>query len=263
MPTWSSATDWDNGTGTRFAHEQVTGTDHEDASVLTAGYSYTNPPSSVTHWYPLHEDGGQTAYDVVGSSNGTYNGSSQFTGIAGASARAFDGTSQYVDTSVNPNTALSSPCSILFWLYARTPDDGDRDAIIDVYNGNKQIWCNVTGAGNLVWASWDGSPIGIDSGGPSISANTWHSAVLTHGSSGYTIYVDGGNVVSDPSTTLHTPNTSNMPIGAGYNAGSIYRYFDGALAEVHTRNKELTQTEAQAFHDAGVSNTYTTSWKPW
>lgn len=219
----------------------------------------SSPYSGAMLSYPFESN----ANDVSGSSNnGTLQASPTSTtdryGVANT-AYNFNGSTQYVSTAksyVNPSTF-----TISLWFNTTTP--GGRligfgaNATGTNFQYDRHIYMN--NAGQLYFGLWVGSYATINTT-TSYSDGNWHHVIVTVGSGGSFLYVDGSLQVSD--ATMTTPENYTGYWRVGYDNLGIWTsaptntYFTGKLDDIAVYDHVLTAAEITASNDINQIGAY-------
>ncbi|MDB5272833.1 MAG: C-terminal target protein [Chitinophagaceae bacterium] len=220
-------------------------------------------PASLQSRYKL--DG--NALDAQGVNNGTLQNAPTATadrfGNAN-SAYSFDGSSQYISTTVsytNPNQF-----SIAVWFQTTTSVGGRLVGFGDASTGasgnrDRMAWMDNTG--NLVFAVNPGTGYELTSP-KSYNDGSWHQLVITCSSTaghGTNMYVDGALVATNTSALGGQNYTGYWRInydGIGWTDSPTSNYFKGAMDDVMIFNAELTSGNITTLYNtpdgAGSNN---------
>ncbi|MDY6911648.1 MAG: LamG-like jellyroll fold domain-containing protein [Chloroflexota bacterium] len=204
-------------------------------------------PTAIAQWH-LNEGSGTTAQDAIGGNHGTIFGATWTTDGVSGNALDFDGSGDYINTSLAANT-LTGDYTFEAWVKANTiPNYGGiiTSNQSSPYNGfNLQVGtsqriaiCAMSGGGfTYTRTSW----------APTIGV--WYHIVGVHDSStdNNTLYVNGSYMDSD-TQTVTMPNL-NVMIGRFYSSYNGH-YFNGIIDEVAIYDEALTETEIQALFNA-------------
>ncbi len=204
----------------------------------------------IAYW-PLNETSGNTAYDLSGNNNtGTYENSPSL-GESGPSEQIsmsvyLDGSSQGVNTATlySPvpfpyseeawfKTSASSPGVILGFSSVQGTGCATWDRLL-YFNSSGQIYTNVSN-----------SPTTADS----YNDDKWHHVVITMGSNGCVIYVDGAAVVS---SSITTTQSYNGYVNIGYTCIGTNPCFTGNVAQIAIYNTVLTPAQVSRHYAAGM-----------
>jgi lambda family phage minor tail protein L len=167
-----------------------------------------------------------------GENNGTLQNGVEYSSDHGG-VLTFNGTDQYVSTSVNID---ANPCSIGARFKASTvslermilsTDNGGWDKGFQIINGVFHV-----NAGNS-----------LETTGVSAEENVWYFVFVTYSNSDVIFYLNGErkwNKGSAPGSSTG----SNLEIGrADFDGGG--RYFDGKIQKVYVYDRELTEAEIE------------------
>ena len=92
--------------------------------------AFTQPPSgAVSHW-KFDEDSGTTAYDSIGTNDGTLKNGPVWTMGKVAGALSFDGSNDYVEVPHTAELDITDDLSVEFWF---NTDTIDRDGLVSKY----------------------------------------------------------------------------------------------------------------------------------
>jgi len=273
MPTWDTATDWDNAQSSQYVvHESVADTDHVNDDWYYQGYNYTSPEiaaSSLQGFYPLHEDSGSVAHDVSNDNDlNTYNVVKGDGGILRGSSYYFDGTSSYCQSigPVLPDVTFGG-FALVAWVKTDVTSQVDRIAV-NWSGDDADSWVsleNVNGDFAIGFRSSTGSFYRPDTG-TTIGDNSWHMIVATFDLSTEELnaYVDGTNVGTYSNTEisddwLFTSESSYLTLGC--NGDQAY-FYDGNISNVFVYDVDLISSSADTLYNTVTgTGTYTTSKK--
>jgi len=261
--TWSTATEWDNAVSEAgIAHEDVTNTDYNDASVVRQGYSYQNPlhDADLSLFAPMDEDSGSTSYDFSGNNrDGSINGATiGVSEILGTTGYDLDGTDDYIDWGDMSELQSPSAVTVATFINPDTTSYSDRGSL--VYKGgsgddNFGLWID----GNLTWYA--------DSGGgsqttTSISTGTWTMivAVFDGGNQNNILYKNGTQVDS-ANTSSGTLDSNTNPVVFGRRGDRNERYYDGQAGITWIWNRVLTSSEISTLWDVTRGGNLTSATK--
>lgn len=203
---------------------------------------------TLVAYYPLDEDSGSTAYDVVGGNDGTINGATLgATGIAGTTAYSFDGSNDYWTTGGGNAPSLGNSVSVSAWFktteaisWVTHESESNVDADIFRLRGD--------GSGHATFRVGDAdSSLNGVSGSITVNDGVWHLVTGTYDGSTITIYVDGEfDGSASVSGGLMNVSSPFVAVGAdwysGYTAGrggscdvDDVRFYDRALSPMEVR----------------------------
>ncbi|MFF8279716.1 LamG-like jellyroll fold domain-containing protein [Streptomyces lateritius] len=225
-------------------------------------YSDAVRGSGPVNYWRFGDGGGASAADEVsGGGNGSYREGVALGGVGAFldgddGAVTLDGVKGVIEVpseSISDATALS----VEMWFKTDKPSGvllGLQNAELDTTPTMWNASLLVDGEGKLRGHLWDGPSAGWPvMGGVKVTDNRWHHVVITGGSAGQSLYLDGVKIgskagVVKPETLLHAY------LGAGYSSeewdgqARATRYFNGQLDEAAFYTKELTaQTVAEHY----------------
>ncbi|MEU5051888.1 LamG-like jellyroll fold domain-containing protein [Streptomyces sp. NPDC021096] len=248
---------YDTGTG------RVTGTTDDKGgtwkvsapsySAGSAAYADTVRTSGPVEYWRLGDRSGSTASnEITGGADGSYRDGVML-GAVGAFSDGDDG-SVTLDGSAGavevPTDPLKGADSLSFELWFRTGKQGVLLGLQNAELGKTPTDWNpsllVDSDGKLRGQLWHGGSWQPIISGKKVTDNEWHHAVLTGGTSGQALYLDGAKAGSlagaaKPETLDHAY------LGAGHSSegwdgqSAGTRYLTGQLDEVAFYTKELTQ----------------------
>jgi hypothetical protein len=248
----SATADWDSAqAATGVHHEHPTGTDWAASDTIEKGY-----PSEWSQWsisaphayYPLDEDSGSTATDVMAAADGTITGATVGQpGILGTTCYSFDGVDDRVDATVDVDSWTE--LTVCAWIHAN--DTTHPKGIVTW--GEDASWGEITlyqtQNSALRWGVGDGggSKHELELGGGGTRHNEWVFVAGTVQENGsITLYVDEANEGFDGFTTASTTYptmgnpSSTMQIGNWVRTGDT---MDGRVEDVLVFDTELTRSQ--------------------
>lgn len=273
MPiSWDTAADWDGAQSqsNNVVHEAVANTDHNDAGTVQRGYSYSSPPFStnLVAWWPLHEDSGSTAHDVVGSHDGSVTGTTQGQpGILGPTAYGFAGGSsdEVVVSDGSFANVGSGDLTVAAWVRCTGTGSGNRIVDHRFVASDPRVGFRLSaGGGTLGFTFEDSSNNQIQTSGTDIADSTWHFVALAKSGTSATSYLDGAQDASASDSSFGNFDTSEeFRIGQRTDTSSNYpSAFAGDIAEVAVWTTALSQSQIQTLFDATTTaGTLTTDWR--
>jgi hypothetical protein len=220
------------------------------ATVASTVYTYpalSQKPAGLTSYYKFSGN----ANDTTGANNGTLqNSPTSVTDRLGnaSSAYSFNGTNQYVSTTVsyaNPTTF-----SLSIWFKTTVANNGVLIGFGNVQTGNPSLF------DRYIWMN--GGKVSFFAGATSVQSTAtyndgnWHMATATMSSvNGMNLYIDGASVASSANTASQS-YTGWWTIGYSNNA----YYFSGTLddATIYTTTA-LTATQVSTLYSGTSSNT--------
>jgi WD40 repeat protein len=221
-------------------------------------------------YWRLGESAGPNAADLGSVANdGTYNvvafgETGAITGDSDTAVR-FDGSNSYVEIPHDDAYLLDDGSLQLWFNFAANPSlrQGiwSKDANGYVTGGHLSVFLQTDGS-LRVRLQGQSSDDNVNSS--ALTPGQWHHVIVTFGSRGMELYVDGTLADTDPytgglGTTSGGPgNYEPAAVGAntwGSNTGSIFplgEYYAGTVDEVAIYGKQLTLSEVRALHRAGL-----------
>jgi hypothetical protein len=213
--------------------------------------------NGLVAWYPFCGN----ANDETGNgNNGVVNGATltndRFGNTSGA--YSFNGTSDYILTSLMPPTA-KTPRTISFWSRTNdsnimTPTDyGDANGS----GGSYQLVLNSPCAG----VGLDVSSGVVTRGDTSLINNNWHHCVVVYDSlfgntiSDAKIFIDGVEQVSiacsavNPNENINTVSLNPLNIGSTFSGA---RFFHGDLDDIGIWDRAISQQEITNLYNTGI-----------
>lgn len=259
MPTWETSGDWGNLVNEEnVAHENITNTDHTDASTVTRGFRYDGSPSLISDavaWWPLHEQTMNAASDLSGNNNhgSLIGGITQGAiGRYGLTSYLFNGSDSRVEIADSSALDLQNNFTITAWIRHRgsgseqnyiTKEDA-YELAVDPTN-NELKWALYTSGG---W-EWHTSNIAI-------SPNEWHFVAFTYDGNEGRFYVDGSGTTwadTDPEGGDIGTNSNAVWIGArANNSGSSF--FNGHISNVRLYDQLLSTSQIDTLYGWGFDD---------
>lgn len=247
--TFTGATALNNARdATAVNHENISNTDHTNATTVKKGPRYgdvhplNDPSNSLVGWWPLHTSG-STAPDLSGNGNdGSVTGTTQVAGLRGLPARDFDGSDDYVDTTL---TSVGTPLSFCAWY--KYSSDGDIVAKRQ-NSGDYAGWELKSFSGDLEWNVVETSGTNANVRPPfALDDGKWHHLVGTWDGSTAVVYADGSQIAST-SNNISVSNTSPTRIGA---RDGPNKYVGGYIADVRVYDRALSSSEVRTLAEWG------------
>lgn len=249
---WNSATEWDSAQSeSGVTHEAHADTDHNDASTLQQGYSYTSfyRASDLVLLYAMDEDTDTAVQDLSGNTNDADLGSAtaNVPGLLGGSAWSFDGVDddKYFNADTGPIT--SPPLTLIAWFNISSFQDSKVAGHKDMEYEMMVRDTDGDGTWNVSYRIADSSHNDF-AGSTALSTDTWYMAALTYSSSGAMNGYLNGN--QDASATLNGTLSGILapqPWGIGSRESAFY--FNGVVDTIALYSAELTQSEIQNLYN--------------
>jgi hypothetical protein len=248
---WETASDWNNAVSQSGAYAQsVTDTDYGDSALLRQAWDYANfseitpDPAAV---YPLHEDSGSTAYDIVGGDNGTISGPTlSIDAPLGVTGYSFDGT----DDLVTPSAAHLASQSAWTWTCWARNISGGRNSMVYTENqggSGSRILIYIGDTNNSSTPSVRFRVSGtVLIEGEDFSDNNWHHvAIVKRADNDWELFVDGSSVGTS-TTSKSTFSASDTELGGSAVFG---QYGNNELAGVRLYQTDLSNTEVSTLYN--------------
>lgn len=220
----------------------------------------TGGAAPIAYW-KFEEGQGSTAYDSMGSNNGTLgSGTSAPTWvtedqcISGKCLR-FDGTNDYVNTNYSSN---DSSITVSVWIKPFGVGLGDLHSGLGIVNKYDvgfsaygwKLAIDNNGAVDWVYYSPSCRSDYVNTS-TSIIDKKWHFVEATRTSSGLYLYIDGVQVGSDTSVSCSTVNNSApVTIGKWREGVSTNEFFKGYIDDVKIYNYARSASQIKADFSA-------------
>jgi hypothetical protein len=213
------------------------------AAVVVLALCGTAQADLVAHW-ELDEGQGDTAYDSVGSNNGTIYGAQWTAGKVGDYALDFDGNNDYVETVGNILDLPMGDHTIAVW--ANINDTSSSGVII--FAGDTEKWWQISYASSAsrYYAQWNDDVIHtIVSSDEPPSVGEWTHFAMRRSGTWYTLFVDGVEQVDRERVNNDFQGVGTILFGGVPSAGNYY--FDGKIDDARIYNRALSETEIMAL----------------
>lgn len=167
-------------------------------------------------------------------------------------AYVFNGSSQYLGTSVSPFSGVNEPITLACWL--RTTNLNQEGALVGISNSSLSTGAayilrfdNGPPNGTIIATKYNGTAASNRSTNPNVATvNTWnHAAAVFVSDSSKTAYINSVGVTDNTTSLSDTNQTFNsVSIGVQRGGGSLLsRYFNGEIAEVGIWSAALSADE--------------------
>lgn len=205
-------------------------------------------------YWPLNENSGTVAHDVIGDYNGAYVGgvtlaqAGPTNSIFGAASRAalFDGASGYVDIPEGPFN-LAGAITIVAWV-----DVASISSFAGLFGHGDNSWRLSISSGGNPGAS-DGSAADATSPGTIVDGN-WHMVAYSYsgvpGNNNGLLYVDGTLLASDSVTAAPAGDNLDVWIGGSPDYGTG-RLLNAKIAHAAVFTQALSTSQIQDLY-AGI-----------
>jgi hypothetical protein len=219
----------------------------------------TQPPPSMSAWYPLDAWTGTTAWERIAFNHGVHvNGPVPVLGRVGPALR-FDGVNDYVEAPSNPFNQLGTgDLSIDAWV--RTSRTSGIQMIVDKREESSTVQgygFYLYNGGMLGFQLADGT--GFTSYGAnnvSIADGRWHLVAVTVDRDdpwGGGFWIDGVLVATFNPTVRPGSLDNSRPLRIGSRSSSVSGIFTGDIDEVEVFNRVLTAGEISRLYQAGLA----------
>lgn len=263
-PTWSGSTEWDNAQShTGIHHSQPTGTDWSAADTLEKGYpsDWTNSTiPAPDHYWPLDEDSGTTANDVVGSADGTLSGGSVGTSaILGTTGYSFsfagevnfgtlsnfDGTTAFTVAGWFNHSSTTFTNDAAMFSFSQASDGSDCAFSVGMEDADGTIKAR----GNTDSDAAAGSTTSLDD-------DNWHMVAVTHDGtgdgSGVTIYLDGSDDTGSRDSGIAVSLDNTVESYLAWQEESENRRWEGGLSDWAVWSQELSASHISDLWQAVI-----------
>jgi len=220
-----------------------TGTGLESAQIVDGP---GNPP--VANWN-LDENTGTVANDISGNSyTGTLTNGPVWTNGKVGQALNFDGTDDYVSTTLASNAQTIKTISVWF----KSDDAGSigsdfvAQRFVTTLRGTTSTRFALGINNNKIAAFWYDGANNLIEGTTTLSPATWYHAALTEDGTTLRLYLDGQLENSAAESSISTATSDTVTIGRTSNS-SATRHFDGVLDNIQLYN--YARTQAQVAYD--------------
>ena len=198
--------------------------------------------------------------DSVGSNDGTNSGSTNISGKI-ISARSFDGTNDYITTSVT-SEIIYHDSTVSMWVYRKENGgaiftqryslDGGVVFNVGVQNGKVNFWLrNNTGGG-----------VRQLSGATTMNNDEWNFITTTLSGTNMSVWLNGVYDGSATYTGGTWNNADNQVIGGNAGSGdsgnSVTEFFNGSVDEIGIWDRALTGAEITQLYNGGSGIIYPT-----
>jgi hypothetical protein len=218
------------------------------AAVAKLSYKSVVLADKPVGYWMLNETSGTTAYDSSGNGlNGTVESGvtiGQTQSIpAVKGSYYFNGSSGYVNVPASSLLCPLSQGTVEAWVYNETSTSSSGDWVSTGGNQGYRVRSE-NGYPDIVYASADQL-----TGTALLSTSGFDHVVITFGSNGAQIYVNGVLQTSGGAAYSQSAGTAALHIGADL---SYSEYFQGYLSNVAIYNTVLSAARIQAHYNAGV-----------
>ncbi|MCX6030337.1 MAG: SUMF1/EgtB/PvdO family nonheme iron enzyme [Chloroflexi bacterium] len=218
-----------------------------------------SPPTAMTHWWPLDEQSGTIAHDIVNPlTNGTHlNGPAPVPGMV-AFALSFDGVDDCVEVADHSSLNFDlGDLTIDAWI--KTSDAGSLKYLVD-----KRVAATDQGyalflLGNGVLGFELGQGVGFSNIYVStvfVADGQWHQVAVSvdrNDPAGGKFYIDGVHILVDDFDPTYQSGslTNTSPLRMGCRSTASKDFYLGILDEVELFPRALTEGDIQGIFQAG------------
>jgi hypothetical protein len=185
------------------------------------------------------------------------------------SAFSFDGNDDFliIETGSVSNLSSLNDLTISCWVKFDTNNTHSDQGFVTKWNQTgycgeliaPSYWLGYHGAGSKIIGatSNNGDPFTCV-GASNEPHNAWHHLVYTHDNSGEKFYFDG--ILSGQASFNQTFCSSSNPlvIGADFNSGEIFRFFNGQIDDIFIYNRAVSQQEVNLLYGDNQSILWST-----
>ncbi|OGB77020.1 hypothetical protein A2476_01365, partial [candidate division CPR3 bacterium RIFOXYC2_FULL_35_7] len=229
--------------------DYIIGTSTSGSSAVLGASNIGNISNGLIGYWKMEETVSPSIDSSGNSNNGTWNGDTTFTTGKYGDSISLDGTGDYV-TTVNSSIFSNPNGSISLWFNSSITCTGNKFLFGDRNIGNYiQLWCD--SSDNLGIRISNVSSYDILTSGTDYIDGKWHQTVITWGSNGLKLYVDGIQKGSNTYTGAWTGNNI-------FYIGTVQTYagindFNGQIDEFRIYNRALSYTEIQQLYNYAPS----------
>lgn len=263
---WETATDWNNAVSEAGVVHDGFG-DYPGTGTVQLGYPASGFTSNIALYYPFYENTGTTVNDVSGNANdGTVqdvvaNDHHGATGLHNTDTYEFTGSGEFTsdgDYVDYPSIDIRNGYTVAFWMY---PTDVSSSVEFRAYTHTNGGHANIPirGADGQIDYQWNDGSNWYTINGPFASTNTLYSCVANYDGSTGEFWVNGSS--QGTATASMTDHNEQNVVSGRYNQGVSELLFSGRIFDYQIYTSACTASEAQAYHDAGTSGTFTTATK--
>lgn len=209
------------------------------------------PSTGLINWWPLN---GSLVDVATGSTAAVSYGATPTSGLSNITNTAylFNGTNQYIDTTLTTNRD-----AFTFSIWLKQTKDGTyqaplseaRDCCGSGYRGiDFKTSYSANNASVALWAGGSGSAVGT--GGTTISLDTWTHFVGSYDGSTLRFYKNGALISSAAYTgAIGTPGDT---LKIGRTGAATAGWFGGSIDDIRIYNRALSDQEILTTYNAGT-----------
>lgn len=198
--------------------------------------------SSAAGRWAFDNGSGSTAYDHVGSNDGTITGATWTSGVSGK-ALDFDGSSDTVDLPESASLDLSgtTDATVAAWVNPDTAATANGQRIVAI---GSTVVIGITASGEYFGYAHDGSSFN-QVNGPSVTTGAWQHVAVTYDGANVRLYVNGKLEGTTPATGNLRTYTGNNAIGS---RGDGARELDGQIDDPRVYSEALTPGQVERLY---------------
>jgi len=228
-----------------------------------AASGWTTITGLVAHWKMNDNAATKTVADSYGGNTGTSvrNTSDMTTNGLINSALSFNGTNDYVDSSIPWTLTKTSTITYCAWVMPLTSAAKNK-RFVDTVSSYGQFGVGL----ECGWGSSPSNALGIYAGKAGIgSVDIWHSSAATiyhwyhvcgtFDGATQTLFIDGQYSTQKlyaAYVASTTPNTNGISIGAEKYGGNLYYLFNAVIDDVRIYNRVLSTNELSQIYNGGA-----------
>jgi hypothetical protein len=211
----------------------------------------------VAHW-KFDEGSGTTAFDSVGSSDGTLTSMEEADWVAGqyGTALDFDGSDETVTLT---NSSVLQPVHVTYAAWIKTPGTANANGMRIYGKESEGPWAHFSveqsGVVRMGVDTVNDTAVDVDTT-ITVDDDAWHFAVGTYDGSTAKVYIDGVEAVSNSTMSGNLEYTSENPriarSASGANGANLV-YFDGLIDDLKIYNYARTADEIRLDYNAGLA----------
>ncbi|MDD3927789.1 MAG: LamG domain-containing protein, partial [bacterium] len=195
----------------------------------------------VSHWR-LNESSGSTAFDTMGTNNGTLTNGPVWTSGKRNGGLSFDGVDDYVNCGTDASLDISDSITVEAWI--KTSNIAQNAYLVCKDQFSPRCWTLKLDSGCVRWINWDsnGNIKDVYSNSGEQSNDTWFHVVAIRDGSGslQKLYINGVLQANTNTWSGTIRSSIDTPVRIG---GLPGYYFQGTIDEVKIYNRVLSDAE--------------------
>lgn len=208
----------------------------------------TTLTNDIKAYWKLDESSGSTAYDSVGSANGTIYGATYTTSGKINGAYSFDGSDDYISASPS---ITSYPITISAWV-KQSANTSNKSPLSFKQSDIQRLMFGTNGTG-MAYNVRDTTKE-VEIGATNISGNWTFLTGVSSANNNHKFYING-ELVASSNTTIAFPNWTEFRIG-DFNHNSTNFHFNGYISDVSIWERALTTDEITELYNSGAGLQY-------